>query len=227
MSRCFCIAVFNKYTHLLIAILVLFLSGPIVSKIDIQYQFLPCFFMVVLILALRAVCLRRLIYYTCVIIVLLTFLLHSLTAFQVFQYHKQAILILFNSIHAFFFIVSIYIFILHIFAETKVTFDTIQGGISIYLLIGIFWTFIYGIVATINSQAFNLTINENSMKFLLYFSFTTLTTLGYGDVVPKSEWAMILSILEALTGQIFLVVFISRLVGFHVAQYLWKTTDSK
>ncbi len=218
---------FNKYTHLLIAIMVLFLSGPIISKLDIQYQFLPCFFMVVIILALRAVCLKRLIYYTCVITVLLIFLIHSLTAIQVLQYHKQTILILFNSIHAFIFIVSIYIFILHIFSETKVTFDTIQGGISIYLLIGIFWTFIYGIVANLNTQAFNLAINENSMKFLLYFSFITLTTLGYGDVVPKSEWAMVLSTLEALTGQIFLVVFISRLVGFHIAQHLRKTTDSK
>ncbi|GAX59084.1 uncharacterized protein SCALIN_C01_0015 [Candidatus Scalindua japonica] len=107
------------------------------------------------------------------------------------------------------------------------TFDTIQGGISIYLLIGIFWTFIYGIVINLNSQAFNLIINENSMRFLFYFSFTTLTTLGYGDIVPKSEWAMVLSTLEALTGQIFLVVFISRLVGFHIAQHLRKTTDSK
>ncbi len=50
-----------------------------------------------------------------------------------------SILVLSSSIHAFFIIVSIYIFILHIFSETRVTFDTIQGGISIYLLIGVFW----------------------------------------------------------------------------------------
>ncbi len=222
------IVLFNKYTHLLIAFLVLFLAGPIVSKIDTQFQLLPCFFMGVIILALRAICLRRLIYYTCVLIVLLAFLLHSLIDSQIFQYHKQTILILSNSIHAFFIFVSISIFILHIFSEIKVTFDTIQGGVSIYLLIGIFWTLIYGIIATINSESFDLTINENSMGFpFLYFSFTTLTTLGYGDIVPKSEWAMVLSTLEALTGQIFLAVFIARLVGLHIIQHLRKITDSK
>jgi hypothetical protein len=222
------IVLFNKYTHLLIAFLVLFLAGPIVSKIDIQIQLLPCFFVVVIILALRAICLRRLIYYTCVFVVLVAFLLHGLVGSETFQYHKQTIMVLSNSIHAFFIFVSISFFILHVFSEKEVTFDTIQGGISIYLLIGIFWAFIYSINATTNSGAFDIDINENSTIFLfLYYSFTTLTTLGYGDMVPKSEWTMVLSTLEVLTGQIFLVVFIARLVGLHIIQHLRKTTDSK
>jgi len=228
MSRRLCIVLFNKYTHLLIAFLALFLAVPIVSKIDKQYQLLPCFFVVVIILALRAVCLKRLLYYTCVSVVLAAFLLHGLTGTEVFQYHKQTIMVLSNSLHAFFIFVAISFFVLHVFSEKEVTFDTIQGGISVYLLMGIFWAFIYRINAITNSGAFDTAINENSTTFLfLYYSFTTLTTLGYGDMVPKSEWTMVLSTLEALTGQIFLAIFIARLVGLHIAQQLRKDTVSK
>lgn len=221
------IALFNKYTHLLISILILFLAVPVSSKIDIQFKLLPCFFVVVILLALRAVCLKRLLYYICVFFVLVAFSLHGLVSSEVFEYHKQTIMVFSNSIHAFFILVSVYIFILHIFSETKVTFDTIQGGISIYLLIGIFWAFIYSINATTNSGAFDIAINENSTIFLfLYYSFTTLTTLGYGDMVPKSEWTKVLSTLEAITGQIFLAIFIARLVGLYIAQQLRKDTAS-
>jgi len=48
---------------------------------------------------------------------------------------------------------------------------------------------------------------------LTYFSYVTLTTLGYGDISPVSPWARMLAILEALTGTLFLAVLISRLVG--------------
>jgi hypothetical protein len=49
-----------------------------------------------------------------------------------------------------------------------------------------------------------------------YFSFTTLTTLGYGDIVPHSAGARTLAVLEAVTGQIYLTVLVARLVGLYI-----------
>ena len=60
---------------------------------------------------------------------------------------------------------------------------------------------------------------------LFYFSFVTLTTLGYGDVTPLSEPARVLSLLEAIVGQMFLVIMIARLVGIQISQSI--NEDSK
>jgi voltage-gated potassium channel Kch len=49
-----------------------------------------------------------------------------------------------------------------------------------------------------------------------YFSFSTLTTVGYGDIVPRSNAARTLAELEAITGQIYLAVLVARLVGLHI-----------
>jgi hypothetical protein len=55
---------------------------------------------------------------------------------------------------------------------------------------------------------------------LFYFSFTTLTTLGYGDITPAGKFAQVLANMEAIAGQVYLAIFIARLVGLHIAQEL-------
>ena len=53
---------------------------------------------------------------------------------------------------------------------------------------------------------------------VFYFSFTTLTTVGYGDITPVSDWAQALTVVEALTGQILLVAIVARFVGMQIRQ---------
>ena len=68
-------------------------------------------------------------------------------------------------------------------------------------------------------------INENAnTSDVIYFSFTTLTTLGYGDNLPVNNYARNLTILESALGQIFLTVLVARLVGLHLAQNLNNNT---
>jgi voltage-gated potassium channel Kch len=57
---------------------------------------------------------------------------------------------------------------------------------------------------------------------LFYFSYVTLTTVGYGDIVPASRLAETLAFMEAVTGQIFLAVFIARLMGLHIAHVIGR-----
>jgi len=113
---------------------------------------------------------------------------------------------------------SILIIVTHLFKEDKVTAHTIRGGIVVYFLMGLFWTFVYSLFVALEPSSIQMTGQFHDISELMYFSFTTLTTLGYGDVVPISEAARNMAILEAALGQIFLTVFIARLVGLYTVQ---------
>ncbi|WP_299416590.1 potassium channel family protein [Acaryochloris sp. IP29b_bin.148] len=106
-----------------------------------------------------------------------------------------------------------------IFRTPKVTLDTVRGGISVYMLIGFVWALLYGIVSTLDPYAFSKPlVQQHSFLKALHFSFTTLTTLGYGDIVPVSEIALILTNLEAIIGQMYVTVFIAIVVGGYLLQ---------
>ncbi len=111
-----------------------------------------------------------------------------------------------------------------IFLTQTITMDTIRGGICAYLLIGFVWALFYGIVETLNPSAFSETlIQSGSFLRPLHFSFTTLTTLGYGDIVPISNFALVLTDTEAIIGQLYPSVLIAILVGGYLSQKVDKT----
>jgi hypothetical protein len=105
-----------------------------------------------------------------------------------------------------------------IFTEKSVTGDTIKGGISIYILIGILWQFVYHLIWALNPSSFSMNVSGAVFPNFFYFSFTTITTLGYGDIVPLSYAAKTAAMLEAVVGQVYLGVFVARLVGLHIAK---------
>lgn len=103
-----------------------------------------------------------------------------------------------------------------------ITIDTLLGAICGYLLIGLIWSHFYFIIDYVQPDSFNMSLTgstfRNELEHYIYFSFATLTTLGYGDILPRSNLARTLSWLEAATGQIYLAVWISQLVGLHIVQ---------
>lgn len=112
----------------------------------------------------------------------------------------------------------------HIVGKTSITMDVIFGAVSVYVFLGIDFAVLYEIIARVDSAAFAATSGE--VPSLFYFSFTTLTTVGYGDVTPVSDLARALTVVEALTGQILLVVIVARLVGMQIAQRFGRGNDS-
>jgi len=103
-----------------------------------------------------------------------------------------------------------------IFRTKVVTLDTIGLALCTYVLLGVLWVLFYIPVLLYDQNAFvfaNLPPDGDVMKEMTYFSYVTLTTLGYGDVAPVSPLARGLAVTEALTGVLFLAVLISRLVG--------------
>ncbi|MCP4623840.1 MAG: hypothetical protein GY850_09950 [bacterium] len=104
-----------------------------------------------------------------------------------------------------------------IFKSEDVTIEVIYAAILVYLLMALMWSFVYGLLGLINSASFNVGLSPGQsyqMRFI-YYSFVTITTLGYGDITPATDLASSFSILEAVVGQLYLVVVVAWLVGMH------------
>ena len=110
-----------------------------------------------------------------------------------------------------------------------VTLDSIGGGLAVYLLLGVGWTHLYALVEAVEPGSFfTRAVDGSSHRIieytsgtypqLFFFSFVTLTTLGYGDILPVSSAAKGLAIAEAIVGPVFLAILMARLVGLYVAQ---------
>lgn len=112
---------------------------------------------------------------------------------------------------------AIFTYILH---QRKPRPDTIYGGICIYFFLGFLWAELYALTELVVPGSFSFTVEGLSLASikaeLSYFSFVTLATLGYGEVTPVSDMARTLAVMEAVVGQMFVAVFIARLVGFHL-----------
>ena len=101
----------------------------------------------------------------------------------------------------------------------RVTDTTIITAVVAYLFIGIIWSFLYFAIWTIDPQAFHFSVVRDydfrSWNLVMYFSFMTLTTVGYGDIIPVNQWLMALAMFEAMTGAIYLTVVVARLVSLY------------
>lgn len=100
-----------------------------------------------------------------------------------------------------------------------VTRDVLFAAVVVYLLIGVTWSMIFTLLEHHAPGSFDFLNGQiqNSGYAFIYYSFVTLTTLGYGDVVPLTSQAGALAILEALIGQLYLAVMLATLVGLHIS----------
>jgi len=109
----------------------------------------------------------------------------------------------------------------HTLREGKVTLHRIQGAVAAYLLLGVLWAYAYALVAQFHPAAFSGPISTaDGPRAFFYFSFVTLATVGYGEVLPVHPVARSLAMLEAVTGTLYLAILIARLVSLGVASDL-------
>ena len=116
-----------------------------------------------------------------------------------------------------FFCISITLAVRNLFNEGPITINRLLGGICIYILLGMCWSIVYRFLIVWQPDSFAglATHTADSAIFwdMIYFSFVTLTTLGYGDITPTQPIARSLAYTEALTGQLFIAILIGTLVG--------------
>jgi hypothetical protein len=110
-----------------------------------------------------------------------------------------------------------------------VTIETIKGAVSVYLLIGLIWVYLFVVIDMVWPGSFRIELTDESraaghmlvrqeLHRLLYLSFCMLTTLDYGDIAPLRGGARTACYLEAVVWQVFLTALVARLVGMHLSQ---------
>jgi hypothetical protein len=114
-------------------------------------------------------------------------------------------------------------FLRFILRAPRVNAEVMYAGISVYLLLGLSWTFAYVIMAQLVPGSFAFSTGPAASQEMtgfnaFYFSFVTLTTVGYGDITPVSNGARALAAMEAMTGTLYVAVLISRLVALYSSQ---------
>ena len=98
-------------------------------------------------------------------------------------------------------------------AQPDVTMQSIYGAISAYLIIGLMFAAFYSGMYYLRSRTFFVGHEPGTISNFQYFSFTTLTTLGYGDFTAATSGGRAVAMLEAMTGQIFLATLVAKLVS--------------
>lgn len=101
-------------------------------------------------------------------------------------------------------------------ASGRITAERIVASVCAYLLLGFVWSEAYQLLAAIYGNVLS-TAEEPAFQEYLYFSYVTLTTLGYGDILPVHPGARALAFLEAVTGVLYLATLVARLVAQHIA----------
>jgi hypothetical protein len=110
--------------------------------------------------------------------------------------------------------IAIVLMVKNLARASHVTSDIIKGGICIYLLVGIWFAILYLMIYYLDSQAFLLAAQAEFDP--VYFSYVTLTTTGYGDIIPTNVYARMFANLESIIGVLYPSIIISRLVSLYI-----------
>ncbi len=127
----------------------------------------------------------------------------------------------------------VYAFMKYVFSARKVDSRLISAALCLYLLLGTLWGTIYNILELVSPGSFKgdlLSIPSHvvdPLHYFEYFSFVTLTTLGYGDILPRTPGAAALCQAEAVVGQFYMAVLVARLVGIQVTQEFSRNQERK
>ena len=108
---------------------------------------------------------------------------------------------------------SIVVIAIGVVDQHDVNAQSVLGAISIYVLLGIVFVFVYGAAAVLGSGPFFVQGTDGTVALRLYFSYVTLATLGYGDYTAAGDFGHAVSVVEAMTGQLYLVTVLALLVG--------------
>jgi hypothetical protein len=117
--------------------------------------------------------------------------------------------------------------VLHLFTfilrAPRVNMEVLCTAVANYLMLGLLWGFAYSLIGGLNPDAFVVTYGATDGRMMkgvnsMYFSFATLCTIGYGDIVPVSNVARMLAILEAVVGMFYMTMLIARLVALYSSE---------
>ena len=101
----------------------------------------------------------------------------------------------------------------HLLTRQMIDRESLLGAVAAYLLFGMFFAFAYRAIGALSSTPFFGTAGHGTLSQDLFFSFVTMTTVGYGNLVPAANPGQVLAVAEAVTGQLFLIVAVGKVVS--------------
>jgi len=174
-----------------------------------------------------------------VILIMLFVSIKSLNADQAWKWTAYVIIIFFifltllgnffsHQYAIFFTLLTLLIFFIRAFmvAAKQVLFvgdidmNKIIGSLTLYILLGLIWTMIYLLILSMDPHAFSGIEASNWQQIfsrVAYYSFVTLTTLGYGDILPTNHIAEFFVYMEAITGVFYMAIIVASLISLHLA----------
>jgi hypothetical protein len=134
-----------------------------------------------------------------------------------------------------FFALAVGMVLRHLFERRAVRIDDILGSVCGYLIAALAWANLYALIELLVPGAFLLATPDNSgmahwygrESIFIYFSLTTLTTIGYGDVTPLASIARGAAMIEGVFGQFYIAVVVAQLVGSKLAEVTWRDSSSR
>ena len=115
-------------------------------------------------------------------------------------------------------LLAVIVVVRRVLAKRTVTIQSIYGALSAYLIIGLMFASVFAAMDYLSTTDFFVNKEPANTQTFQYFSFTTLTTLGYGDFTAGESGGRSIAVLEALTGQVFLATLVARLVAAYRAE---------
>lgn len=209
----------DRFLFLLLSLVLLFVISPILADLNVITLFLEIFMTLVMILALGASQENKPLIVTALILAIPAVMFGWLAQFVSWQS-----IITINTFFDLVFLLFIFVNLMRIILTSKrVTTHVIYGAMCAYLILGFTYSELYMLLIIINPASFTFSngsfVSVDTFRNIVdvfYFSFVSLTTLGYGDITPVTSISRMFSSLEALTGQLFVAVVIARLVALHV-----------
>jgi len=210
----------ERFPSLLIFIIAMLILGPLVEEFVKLSILMDILWSAIFVSAIYAVSPKK----RHIVIAVLLALPMLGSIWTKYFVQNKALLVVGSLCGAAFFLFAIIQMLIFIYGQKEVTRDLIVGAAVVYLFMALMWTFIFVVVETLHPGSFNLPegVNIEATRQFVYYSFVTLTTLGYGDITPITSLARSLCVLEAVIGQLYLVVQVAWLVGVHVSQSMLK-----
>lgn len=204
----------NNFSYLTGSLIVLLLSSALIDTLpdDRGHLFLQFIVFLTFLIGHRSLnfgLMWRRFVAALVVCLIISNLLHELTNWQYSSFLDLILMLLF-------FVGAAYRASLQVLFSGKVDRNIVVGSIAIFLLLGLIWAMLYLIALEISATAFNGISHAGwveNFSDASYFSYVTLTTLGYGEISPAEPLSRVLVFLEAITGVFYMAVVVASLVG--------------
>ena len=208
----------GNYSWLVLAILLLLVGIPVAEEFDAISRPLTRAIAFSGLLGIGVLSLKGkgLLYYFLLVVVTLGILLNVAAA------NSTYITVVFGSFAAImtFLLMAIVVTFRNVATDREVSANRIVGAIAVYLLLGVLWAVAYTVTDLIWPNSFAAidagTGSEWNSKWL-YYSFVTMTTLGYGDISPHTPVAQLLAYMQAIFGQLYIAILVAGLVGAYIS----------